>query len=170
MKQRMFSMHAIFTLLQVITVCLCVVGVLMACIPLNVGVHALVDGPDYYGLTYAQWLPLLIVGFTSVGIVSLCCAAALVAFFLMCGRLKHGAVFTRKNQHTMGFIALCSLMAGLTMIVSVLLLFLWDAVGVFWIWMMLCAFLFLAVATVSWALSMLVRRAVSLQEEADLTV
>lgn len=170
MKQRLFSMNAIFTLLQVITVCLCMVGVLLACIPLDVGVHALMDGPDYYELTYAQWVTLLLVGFIAVSIVSLCCAAALVAFFRMCGRLKHGIAYTRKNQHTMGFIALCSLIAGVTMMVSTLLLFLLDAVGVFWIWMILCTFLFLAVATVSWALSLLVRRAVALQEEADLTV
>lgn len=170
MKQRIFSMNMVFTLLQGITIALCAFGLLLVYFPLNVGVHALMDGPSGYGLTYAQWLTLLIAGFAAVAIVSLCCAAALIAFFRMCGRLKQGTAFTRKNQRTMGFIALCSLIAGVTLIAATALCCLMDAASIFCLWMTLGAFLFLAVAAVAWALSLLVRRAVTLQDEADLTV
>lgn len=170
MKKRLSSLNTALTLLQGITVLLCVLGTGMACFPLNIGVHALMDGPSGYGLTCAQWLTLLITGFAAVAIVSLCCAAALIAFFRMCGRLKQGTAFTRKNQRTMGFIALCSLIAGVTLLFTTVLCCLMDAASIFCLWMTLGAFLFLAVAAVAWALNLLVRRAVTLQDEADLTV
>lgn len=170
MKQRIFSMNMVFTLLQGITIALCVFGLLLVYFPLSMGVQALIDGPAALGFSYAQWLMMLLVGFASVALVSLCCAAALIAFFLMCGRLKRGTAFTRKNQRTMGFIALCSLIAGVTLIAATVLCGLLGAAGIHCLWMVLGAFLFLAVAAVAWALSLLVRRAVTLQDEADLTV
>ncbi len=171
MKKKLFDSKVVFTLLQGIAALLMALGVCLAGLLLYVGIHS-VGAND---LSAAQRIPLLICGFASVAAVSVCCAVALVEFFRMCGRLKREKAFTARNQRTMGIVALCCLVAGGTLLASALVLgivdwVLADVLGLYWFQMLVGAFLFLAVSAAAWALHLLVRKAVSLQEEVDLTV
>lgn len=168
-KKRWPALTMALTLLQGITVLLGALGLMGAYFLLTVGVQAAMDGPVALGLDHAQWLWLLTVGFAAVGVVSVACGAALISFFRMCSRLKRGSAFTRQNQRAMGRIALCCLVAGVTLAAGDALL--WQVVPCApCVMMLLGACLFLSVAAVAWALGLLVRRAVSLQDEVDLTV
>ncbi|MGN0746704.1 MAG: DUF2975 domain-containing protein [Aristaeellaceae bacterium] len=175
MKKRLCSLRTVLTLLQAVTVVISLMGVYLAAILLYVGIQALGAGYPAIGMPLGSYVTLLTVGFLSVLAVSGACAVALCTFFRMCGRLKQDTAFTRANEQAMGRIALCCLIAGLTLAVGCAALWVAESVwgcvmGLYWLEMVIMAVLFLAVALIAWALTLLVRRAVALQEEADLTV
>ena len=175
MRKYLGSLRTVFTLLQGVTVLMALMGVYLAAMLLYVGIQALSAGYPGIGMPLGSYVTLLAVGFLSVLTVSGCCAVAMYTFFRLCGRLKQGTAFTRANEHAMARIALCCLIAGLTLLISCAALWaaesVWGCVmGLYWLEMAIMAVLFLAVALIAWALTLLVRRAVALQEEADLTV
>ena len=175
MRKSLNSPSTIFTMLQVVTILLSLMGVWIAVTLLYTGILALQTGYPGIGMPLGSYITLLTVGFLSVLTVSGCCAVAMYTFFRLCGRLKQGTAFTRANEHAMARIALCCLIAGLTLLISCAALWaaesVWGCVmGLYWLEMAIMAVLFLAVALIAWALTLLVRRAVALQEEADLTV
>ena len=170
MLKKLSTPNAIFTMLQGMTVLISAAGVFLAWMLLRVGFAAVEAGAAVSGLPQPGWWTLLIAGFASVIIVSVACAVALYTFFFMCSRIKRATAFTRENERAMGRIALCCLVAGLTLAAACAALQIAHVTGLFWFQMGVMAFAFLAVSMVAWALCLLVRRAVTLQEEADLTV
>ena len=175
MRKSLNSPATIFTLLQGVTVLLSLMGVWIAGTLLYAGIMALQCGYPGIGMPLGSYVTLLTVGFLSVLTVSVACAVAMYTFFRLCGRLKKGTAFTRANEQAMGRIALCCLIVGLTLAVSCLALWVAEIVwgyvmGLYWFQMLVVALLCIAVALIAWALALLVRRAVVLQEEVDLTV
>lgn len=175
MMKKLSTPNTAFTLLQVLTVLIAVIGVGLAVLLLQVGVSAIALGAAGVGLPPFSWWTLLITGFASVAVVSICCAVALYTFFRLCGRMKQGSAFTRPNERAMGRIALCCLIAGLTLAAGCAVLKIADllggcVMGLYWFEMAAMAFIFLSVSLVAWALCLLVRRAIPLQEDADLTI
>ena len=175
MRKSLNSPATIFTLLQCLTVLLSLTGLWIAGTLLYAGILALQCGSQGIGMPLGSYVTLLAVGFLSVLTVSGACAVAMYTFFRLCGRLKKGTAFTRANEQAMGRIALCCLIAGLTLAASCLALWVAESVwgyvmGLYWFQMLVVALLCIAVALIAWALALLVRRAVVLQEEVDLTV
>lgn len=175
MRKSLNAPATIFTLLQCLTVLLSLMGLWIAGTLLYAGILALQCGYPGIGMPLGSYVTLLAVGFLSVLTVSAACAVAMYTFFRLCGRLKKGTAFTRANEQAMGRIALCCLIAGLTLLISCIVLWVAESVwgyvmGLYWFQMLVVALLCIAVALIAWALALLVRRAVVLQEEVDLTV
>ena len=175
MRKSLNSPSTIFTMLQIVTILLSLMGVWIAVTLLYTGILALQTGYPGIGMPLGSYITLLTVGFLSVLTVSGACAVAMYTFFRLCGRLKKGTAFTRVNEQAMSRIALCCLIDGLTLAVSCLALWIAESVwgyvmGLYWLQMLVVAVLCSAVALIAWALALLVRRAVALQEEVDLTV
>ena len=175
MRKYLGSLRTVFTLLQGVTVLMALMGVYLAAMLLYVGIQALGAGYPGIGMPLGSYVTLLTVGFLSVLTVSGACAVAMYTFFRLCGRLKKGTAFTCANEQAMSRIALCCLIVGLTLAASCLALWVAESVwgyvmGLYWFQMLVVALLCIAVALIAWALALLVRRAVVLQEEVDLTV
>ena len=162
-------------MLQGFTVLMSLLGVWIAVTLLYAGVLALQCGYPGIGMPLGSYVTLLTVGFLSVLTVSGACAVAMYTFFRLCGRLKKGTAFTRANEQALERIALCCVIVGLTLLISCIVLWVAESVwgfvmGLYWFQMLVVALLCIAVALIAWALALLVRRAVALQEEVDLTV
>lgn len=175
MRKSLNSPSTIFTMLQGFTVLMSLLGVWIAVTLLYAGVLALQCGYPGIGMPLGSYVTLLTVGFLSVLTVSGACAVAMYTFFRLCGRLKKGTAFTRANEQALERIALCCVIVGLTLLISCIVLWVAESVwgfvmGLYWFQMLVVALLCIAVALIAWALALLVRRAVVLQEEADLTV
>lgn len=175
MRKSLNSPSTIFTMLQGFTVLMSLLGVWIAVTLLYAGVLALQCGYPGIGMPLGSYVTLLTVGFLSVLTVSGACAVAMYTFFRLCGRLKKGTAFTRANEQALERIALCCVIVGLTLLISCIVLWVAESVwgfvmGLYWFQMLVVALLCIAVALIAWALALLVRRAVTLQEEVDLTV
>ena len=175
MRKSLNSPSTIFTMLQGFTVLMSLLGVWIAVTLLYAGVLALQCGYPGIGMPLGSYVTLLTVGFLSVLTVSGACAVAMYTFFRLCGRLKKGTAFTRANEQALERIALCCVIVGLTLLISCIVLWVAESVwgfvmGLYWFQMLVVALLCAAVALIAWALALLVRRAVTLQEEVDLTV
>lgn len=175
MMKKLSTPNAAFTLLQVLTCAIMLVGLGIAASMLCVGGYAAMRGAEALHIPQGSYMMLLIFGFLSIVVVSGACAGALVIFFRLCSRLKRGAAFTRVNERAMLHITRCCLTAGGMLVVSCIALYLaeliWGgAMGLYWIELAIFACCFLAVAAVTWALCLLVHRAIPLQEDADLTI
>ena len=175
MKKQLSSIRTMFTLLQIVTVLISLLGAYLAVMLLYVGIQALGTGYSGIGMPLGSYVTLLTVGFLSVLTVSGACAVALCTFYRLCERLKQGTAFTRINEQALCRIALCCLTAGLTLAVCCAVLWIAESVwgcvmGLYWLEMVIMAVLFLSVSLIARALALLVRRAVVLQEDADLTV
>ena len=175
MRKSLNSPSTIFTMLQGFTVLMSLLGVWIAVTLLYAGVLALQCGYPGIGMPLGSYVTLLTVGFLSVLTVSGTCAVAMYTFFRLCGRLKKGTAFTRANEQALERIALCCVIVGLTLLISCIVLWVAESVwgfvmGLYWFQMLVVALLCIAVALIAWALALLVRRAVTLQEEVDLTV
>ena len=175
MRKSLNSPSTIFTMLQGFTVLMSLLGVWIAVTLLYAGVLALQCGYPGIGMPLGSYVTLLAVGFLSVLTVSGACAVAMYTFFRLCGRLKKGTAFTRANEQALERIALCCVIVGLTLLISCIVLWVAESVwgfvmGLYWFQMLVVALLCIAVALIAWALALLVRRAVVLQEEVDLTV
>ena len=175
MRKSLNSPSTIFTMLQGFTVLMSLLGVWIAVTLLYAGVLALQCGYPGIGMPLGSYVTLLTVGFLSVLTVSGACAVAMYTFFRLCGRLKKGTAFTRANEQALERIALCCVIVGLTLLISCIVLWVAESVwgfvmGLYWFQMLVVALLCIAVALIAWALALLVRRAVALQEEVDLTV
>jgi len=163
----------IFTALQILSVVALIVGFLIAgylgyigCVALQVSIEehsALLSG-------------MSITGLVTVLFISVCCCVALIVFFRMCGRLKHDSAFTPENDRAMGRLVLCSIAVGVAFWVTTVVLYLLQGPYVSWSLLsldgrfMVLGFCFLCLALVIHALRLLVKRAIALQQENDLTV
>ena len=138
-------MRSMLTGLQIFTAVLGVGGTIWALLLLAAGGMVMLDA---YG---AQWdtFGVALLCLAAVMIVSFCCYRALHCFYRMCQRLKTTHSFTEDN---------C--------------LALWSLNGPMWIGVALFAipFAFLTIALMLWAVHLLMRRALTIQEENDLTV
>lgn len=157
--------HTAVTLLQVVTVIIALIGTLGAVVLTLDGIGLLpwVDDQPLL-LAYA------IFGFATVAVVSAATYTALYQFFRMCSRLKQGTAFTRANERAMRLIALCCFVGGAMLGAGTVFSL---AVNVVLGWCELMLFFtlaYLGVALCAWALHLLLQRAVSMQEEADLTI
>ena len=113
------------------------------------------------------------VGFGVLAGVSLCCLGALAAFDRLCVRLRAGRAFCEENERAMARIAGLTAACGAQLLFAVAFfeLVLLDGEFVPPVWLLTLFMLaFFGVALLSWALSLLVRRAAELQRENDLTV
>ena len=158
----------IFTVLRVATVIVGALGTLLALLLGYVGL---------LGLTLtSRWSfdPIKIgamIGLLVVACASVCCYRALFIFFQLCGRLSRGTAFTDANAIAMRRIAFALLVpalaiAGGTASICVLL----EGIN---LWLLISfgiALGFLGGALLSHALAVLVRRAVALQQESELTI
>lgn len=164
-----------FSILKAITVLIAAAVIAMTCGLLYTGVYALRRGAASLHLSQGSFVTLAAAGFTSVIVVAVCCGVALYTFFRMCTRLSQGTAFTQANALAMARITRCCMIAGCTLGLACAALLIAEAVwggvmGLYWSEAAVIAFAFLSVGAVAWALTLLVRRAVLLQEEADLTV
>lgn len=163
----------IFTALQIMAVAALILGFLLAgflgyigCMALQVGVE------EHSALLF--WAS--VTGLVAVLTVSICCCVALIVFFRMCGRLKHGSAFTPENDKAMGRLVLCSIAVGVIFWITAVVLYLVQGPYVSWSLQnldgrfLIDGFCFLCLALVIHALRLLVKRAIALQQENDLTV
>lgn len=174
MKAKLSDPKAVFTLLRGMTVAAAAGGCLLAALLGYQGCMAVV-----FGLSGAPgpafWL-LAAGGFLALGTVSVGCGRGLHAFYRLAGRLKQGTAFTRENERAVGRIAgQCLLCAG-GLLAAWLMILIGECLepgtilGLYWYEMLAVALCFLGAALLAWALCLLVRRAVALQEDSDLTV
>ncbi len=175
MKNKLTNLSTVFSLLQGATIAGAAGGSLLAVFMLRFGVRAIAFDDFGLGRGVGFWL-LAFSGFAAVFVLSACCLRALYAFYRLCGRVKRGSAFTRENETAMGLIARQCLISCGTLLAACGLIWLGDVLdpvalrGLYWFEMLFLAGCFLAVALVAWALCLLVRRAVPLQEDSDLTV
>ena len=97
---------------------------------------------------------------TTVYLGSVPAAALLVLLFMLLNRLGRGQVFVGKNVESLRYISWCCFTGAVISLVSALYWFPWVAVGV------AAAFMGLVVRVIK----NIVAKAVSLQDEADLTI
>ncbi len=155
----------VFALLRATTVAVGLLGTLLALILVNFGLFALSTTPT--GMDNVAGAA----GIATVVLVSLCCYAALIAFFRLCGRLSRGSAFTRENAEAMRRIARLLLAAGIAVLTGLLAVGLMvRGLTVTLLWCSSFALAFLGASLLAHALSVLVRRAAALQDDCDLTV
>lgn len=175
MRNKLTNLSTVFSLLQGATIASAAGGSLLAIFMLRFGVEAVAFDDFGLGRGIGFWL-LAISGFATVFVLSACCLRALHAFYRLCSRVKRGSAFTRENEAAMALIARQCVISGGTLIAACGLIWLGDVLdpallrGLYWFEMLFLAVCFLAVALIAWALCLLVRRAVPLQEDSDLTV
>ena len=155
----------LFLLLRVATVLIAAAGTCFALFLASFG---------YAAVSYGRFSPIFalgIVGLLSVAVASVCCYIALAVFFRLCGRLSRGTAFTDENAVAMHRIASSLMIAGLVSLAGnvIQLVFLGDCFLPL-VYLFAISAAFLGAALVSHALAVLVRRAVSLQQESDLTI
>lgn len=163
----------IFTALQTLSIVALIVGFLIAGYLGYIGCLGLRVGAEEHS---ALVLSMSVTGLVTVLAVSVCCCVALLVFFRMCGRLKHGSAFTPENDKAMGRLVQCSIGVGVIFWITVIVLYLLQGPFVSWSLLsldgrfMILGFCFLCLALVIHALRLLVKRAIALQQENDLTV
>lgn len=159
----------VFTLLQVITVVIALLG-LLAAIYLGMFGAAFclfaIAEPDYAALVYA------VIGLITVAAVSVLSLVALYSFFMLCRRLKRETAFTPANGKAMHRIALCCGCSSAGLFIALILaFFLMDGIALGFVEvMLLLTAVYLCVALLAYALELLVHRATALQQENDLTI
>lgn len=159
---------AVFTALQAAALIAGALGTIIALLCADVGMMwlslALGDGA-------ASVVAACVVGFAVLLAVSALCWIALIAFFRMCGRLKKERAFTAVNESALRRIARCFAICGAALVAGVpAIALLLGETMLTMIWLTILAFLFLFLALIVRALTLLVRRAELLQDENDLTV
>lgn len=155
----------LFALLRAATVFVALVGTWFAWMMTITGLFTVSIKP-FGALNVAGTIGLL-----TVAVAGICCYVALIVFFRLCGRLARGTAFTDENAVAMRRIARALLIAGLaacTGITAVWLLFGTLVLPIVYLYVIAAAFL--CAALVSHALAVLVRRAVALQQDSDLTI
>ena len=155
----------LFALLRAVTIPVALVGTWFAWMLTVTGLFTVSTKP--FGMLNIAG----IIGMLTVAVASFCSYAALFTFFRLCGRLVHGTAFTDENAAAMRRIAQALLIAGLTAcagITAVWLLFGVLVLPIIYLYVIAAAFL--CAALVSHALAVLVRRAVALQQDSDLTI
>ena len=158
----------VFALLRVATVLVAAYGTWIAVVLGSIGLSAFLSGALYDAIstTYAA-----LAGLATVAVTSVCCYIALLTFFFMCGRLKRGNAFTDENAAAMRRISLVLFIAGIAVaagIATVMLLMGESGVAV-WHSITL-SLVFFGASLLAHALAVLVRRAVALQRESELTI
>lgn len=154
----------IFLLLQVMAVLALMLGALFAVHLGVIGIHVL-QGRWYED---AFCTPLnAVIGLLVLVAVSLCACAALVLFIALCQRLKRDTAFTAENVVSLRHIAQSCGLAGI--ITAGAGAWLWLS-GVMPFPLLLLGFLFLALALMAYTLHLLLRQAVEIQQENELTV
>lgn len=162
----------VFTLLQLVTAGIALVGTYVACCMVMEGAAAYQGQWNEYLQPNEDYRFAAVWGMAAVVVVSLASYSALWQFFTMCERLKHGTAFTAANECSMGCIALsCAVASGALLATLVVLVFFCPPIPL--VVTELCLLCFVAyggVALAAYALQLLVRRAAALQQESDLTV
>ena len=155
----------IFAVLRMATVIVGMLGTWFALMLMYPGLFAVSSKPfDLINIGGA-------VGMLTVAVASVCCYIALVIFFRLCGRLSRGTAFTDENAIAMRRIAAVLLIAGLSVAAGLTVLSV--ILGDFFlptVYLYGIALGFLGGALLSHALAVLVRRAVALQQESELTI
>lgn len=161
-------MNLVFTLLQIITVVIALIGTAVA---VELGIiggsllSVFLQRNDTASAIYA------ILGLLTVIVVAGGSYTALYQFFTMCQRLKHGTAFTTVNEKAMKRIALGCGVSGLVLLVTMFaFLFCASAVLALIELMFLLSAAYLCIALVAYALALLLRRATAIQQENDLTI
>lgn len=154
----------LFRVLRVATVLVGLMGTLFALILADFGLFALKDRP-FNRVNVAAGAGLL-----TVVVVGACCYAALVSFFRMCGRLEHSSAFTDANAAAMARIARALFAGGVCAAAGIAAVSaLWE-VDLLLIYLSFIPLALLGAALLSHALVVLMRRAVALQQDRDLTI
>ena len=171
----MSGMHkrpvALFTFVQVMAVCAMVISGLaiigMVIIPVCGSlVVSLREG-------YGQLGELLVILLTTAGLGG-CLLWMLLEFVLMCGRVKKETAFTVANVRALGRIVLAFCLGGVVLLPLGKPLMDWLLLGMRGfrspVWWLLPAFVAWAAALLVRAIQVLMKRAVEMQTESDLTV
>lgn len=171
----MSGMHkrpvALFTFVQVMAVCAMVISgvaiIGMVIIPVCGSlVTSLTEG-------YAQLGEVLAVLLTTA-VLGGCLLWLLLEFVLMCGRVKKETAFTAANVRALGRIALAFCLGGVVLLPLGKPLMDWLLLGMRGfrspVWWVLPAFVAWTAALMVRAIQVLLRRAVEMQTESDLTV
>jgi len=161
-------MRKVLTGLQMVTVMLGIGGTVWALFLLAAGGMVMLDSFGAHWDAFAVALLCL----AAVVIVSLCCYRALHCFHRMCARLKTTRSFTEDNCRALAQMSRCCALAGavLSIALAVLLIWSWEGVTLMSAALLAIPFAFLTIALMLWAVHLLMRRALSIQEENDLTV
>lgn len=166
---------ALFTFVQVMGVCaLAIAGVPLALFSMGM-IHDIVRG----ALMLPQDAWLLVQYLCSIG-VAVCLMWLLTEFVGMCGRVRKETAFTAANVRALGRIALAFLIGGGLLLVAGELLmallligmrgFFFDTGSVSPLWYFLPTFAAWTAALMVRAIQVLLKRAVDMQTESDLTV
>lgn len=162
----------VFTLLQLVTAGVALIGAYVASCVIMEGVAGYQGQWNRWLNSEADYRFTAVWGIAAVVVVGLASCGALWRFFAMCERLKHGTAFTVANEACMGRIALCCAVAcGALVATFAALVFLCPPVPLGLTELcLLGGMAYGAVTLIAYALKLLVRRAVALQQESDLTV
>lgn len=121
------------------------------------------------GGLWLAWLQLLAI----VGVAG-CILWLLAEFVMICGRVKRETAFTRANARALGRIALAFVIGGVLLLPLGKPLMDWFLTGMRGVespvWLLLPTFVAWAAALMVRAIQVLLRRAVEMQSEQDLTV
>ena len=123
-------------------------------------------------LVYPELAFLYWPGLIGVWVIGAVYMAAMVFYFRIVARIGKDQSFCAANAREMGWIARCMGTAGmLWLLMPVLPLLLWQIeIGPSWLLFVLAAMASFAVGVLAWGLGRLLRRAVTLKEENDLTI
>lgn len=161
-------MRSMLTGLQIFTAVLGIGGTIWALLLLAAGGMVMLDA---YG---TQWdtFGVALLCLAAVMVVSFCCYRTLHCFYRMCQRLKTTHSFTEDNCLALKQMSKQCALAGAALLIAVTALMLWSLNGLLWMGAALFAipFAFLTIALMLWAVHLLMRRALTIQEENDLTV
>ena len=121
----------------------------------------------YPELAFLYWPGLI-----GVWLIAAVYLAAMVFYFRIVARIGKDQSFCAANAREMGWIARCMGAAGaLWLLAAILPGLLWQVdLGPSWLALALAAMASFAVGVLAWGLGRLLRRAVSLKEENDLTI
>ncbi len=161
-------MRNMLTGLQIFTAVLGVGGTIWALLLMTAGGMIMLNA---FGSQWDTFFVALLC-LAAVVVVSLCCYRALICFYRMCQRLKTTHSFTDDNCQALALMSRQCALAGAALLVALTVLALWSLSGPMWIGTALFAipFAFLTIALMLWAVHLLMRRALMIQEENELTV
>lgn len=169
---------ALFTFVQVMGMCAMAVvagAIVMCALGLFGGLTAVPNFllMEQLGLLDVP-LPMLVLQEVAAASVGACLLWVLAEFVFMCGRVRKETAFTAANVRALGRIALAFFLAGGLILPTAARLMSWLLLGMRGVdspvWQLLPTFMAWVAALMIRAIQVLLRRAVEMQTEQDLTV
>lgn len=169
-KLKLNQTNLVLTLLQMAAGVVALLGTLFAMFLFSFGITVLQN--EVALCEPFRHMPYALLGLVTVAAVSLCSYGALAVFGLMCQRLKQGTAFTKKNEASLGRIALLCGISGVVIgLAALVALVCYGGFALFFMELtLLAATAYLCVALAAWALRLLLQRGILLEQENRLTI